>query len=80
LHWDFSPGLTFADQVHRRFGSTVHFSSSPSSKEFFLVVFSLRPRSPSMKNLLVWFYNAVWVEIDLVIVCFNKVIIVFVSQ
>jgi hypothetical protein len=38
LHWDFSPGLAFADQVRRCFGSTVHFSSSPSSKEFFLVV------------------------------------------
>jgi hypothetical protein len=28
----------FADQVRRCFGSTVHFSSSPSFKEFFLVV------------------------------------------
>ena len=37
LHWDFSPSLAVADQVHRRFGSTVHFSPSPGAKEFFLV-------------------------------------------
>jgi hypothetical protein len=38
LRWDFSPGLALADQVRRHFGSTVHFSPSPSAKEFFLVV------------------------------------------
>lgn len=38
LHWDFNPGLSVADQVHRRFGSTVHFSPSRNTKEFFLVV------------------------------------------
>jgi hypothetical protein len=38
LHWDFSPGLAVEDQVCRRFGSWVHFSPSPGSKEFFLVV------------------------------------------
>ena len=38
LHWDFSPGLAFASQVRRKFGSTVHFSPSPTAKEFFLVV------------------------------------------
>jgi hypothetical protein len=38
LHWDFSPGLAFEDQVRRRFGSTVHFSPSSGAKEFFLVV------------------------------------------
>ena len=38
LHWDFSPGLAFASQVRRKFGSTVHFSPSPTVKEFFLVV------------------------------------------
>jgi hypothetical protein len=38
LHWDFSPGLAVAAQVHHRFGSLVHFSSSSSGKEFFLVV------------------------------------------
>lgn len=37
LHWDFAPGLKVADQVRWRFGSTVHFSASPGSKEFFLV-------------------------------------------
>jgi hypothetical protein len=30
--------LAFEDQVHRRFGSTIHFSSSSGAKEFFLVV------------------------------------------
>jgi hypothetical protein len=38
LHWDFSPGLALADQVRRRFGSSVHFSPSSPAKEFFLVV------------------------------------------
>jgi hypothetical protein len=38
LHWDFSPGLAVEEQVRRRFGSSVHFSPSPGSKEFFLVV------------------------------------------
>lgn len=38
LHCDFAPGLALADQVRRRFGSTVHFSPSRDSKEFFLVV------------------------------------------
>jgi hypothetical protein len=38
LHWDFSPGLAIEKQVHRRFGSTVHFHPSSSLKEFFLVV------------------------------------------
>lgn len=37
LHWDFSPGLAVAAQVRQRFGSTVHFSPSGSTKEFFLV-------------------------------------------
>ena len=37
LHWDFSPGLAVADQVRYKFGSEVHFSPSPGSKEFFLV-------------------------------------------
>ena len=32
------PGLAVEDQVRRRFGSTVHFSPSPTAKEFFLVV------------------------------------------
>lgn len=42
LHWDFAPGLTLANQVRRKFGSTVHFSPSRGSKEFFFVVsFSL---------------------------------------
>ena len=39
LHWDFSHGLAVAAQVRRRFGSSVHFSPSGSTKEFFLVVF-----------------------------------------
>jgi hypothetical protein len=38
LHWDFSLGLVFEDQVRRRFGSTVHFTPSSGAKEFFLVV------------------------------------------
>jgi hypothetical protein len=38
LHWDLSLGLALEDQVRRRFGSPVHFSPSPTSKEFFLVV------------------------------------------
>ena len=38
LHWDFNPGIAVADQVRRRFGETVHFSPSRSTKEFFLVV------------------------------------------
>ena len=38
LHWDFAPGLALADQVRRKFGSTVHFSPSRGDKEFFLVV------------------------------------------
>ena len=38
LHWDFNPGLKVEDQVRRRFRSTVHFSPSPTAKEFFLVV------------------------------------------
>jgi hypothetical protein len=38
LHWDFSPGLVVEAQVCHRFGSTAHFSPSPTSKEFFLVV------------------------------------------
>ena len=38
LHWDFNPGLAVAEQVRRRFISTVHFSPSASTKEFFLVV------------------------------------------
>ena len=38
LHWDFAPGLPLADQVRRKFGSTVHFSPSRDAKEFFLVV------------------------------------------
>lgn len=38
IHWDFSPGLKLADQVHAKFGSTVHYSSSSGTKEFFLVV------------------------------------------
>lgn len=38
LHWDFNPGLAVAEQVRRHFGSTVHYSPSPSSKEFFLAV------------------------------------------
>ena len=37
LHWDFAPGLALADQVRRRFGSTVHFFPSRDVKEFFLV-------------------------------------------
>ena len=37
LHWDFAPGLALADQVGRKFGSTVHFSPSRDAKEFFLV-------------------------------------------
>jgi hypothetical protein len=37
LHWDFAPVLAVAAQVRRRFGSSVHFSPSSSSKEFFLV-------------------------------------------
>src|SRR3954468_18030086 len=37
LHWDFHPGLEVEKQVRHRFRSTVHFSSSPASKEFFLV-------------------------------------------
>ena len=37
LHWDFAPGLALSDQVRRKFGSTVHFSPSRDSKEFFLV-------------------------------------------
>lgn len=42
LHWDFSAGLAVADQVRRRFRSTVHFSPGFNTKEFFLVVtFSL---------------------------------------
>lgn len=42
LRWEFAPALALADQVRRRFGSTVHFYSSRNSKEFFLVVsFSL---------------------------------------
>ena len=42
LHWDFAPGLSLADQVRRKFGSTVHFCPSRDAKEFFLVVlFSL---------------------------------------
>ena len=39
LHWDFNPGLAVADQVRRRFGSTVHFSPVHGTKEFFLVVY-----------------------------------------
>ena len=39
LHWDFKPGQAIADQVRRRFGSTVHFSPSNGTNEFFLVVF-----------------------------------------
>ena len=38
LHWDFAPGLALADQLRRKFGSTVHFSPSRDAKEFFLVV------------------------------------------
>lgn len=38
LHWDFNPGLAVADQVGRRFGETIHFSPSRSTKEFFWVV------------------------------------------
>ena len=38
LHWDFSPGQALADQVRRRFGSSVHFSPRSSAKEFFQVV------------------------------------------
>lgn len=38
LHWDFAPRLALADQVRRKFGSTVHFSPSRDRKEFFLVV------------------------------------------
>ena len=38
LHWDFSPGQAVEAQVRARFGSTVHFSPSASTKEFFLVV------------------------------------------
>src|SRR4051812_9998697 len=37
LHWDFGPGLKIAGLVRSRFGSTVHFSPSPTIKEFFLV-------------------------------------------
>jgi hypothetical protein len=36
LLWDFLPGLAVAAQVHRRFNSQVHFSSSLATKEFFL--------------------------------------------
>ena len=39
LHWDFSPGLAVADQVRRRFGSSVHFSPDGPTKDFFLVVY-----------------------------------------
>ena len=39
LHWDFNPGLKVAAQVRRRFGTTVHFSPSVRSKEFFLVLY-----------------------------------------
>ena len=38
LHWDFALGLTLADQVRRRFGSTVHFSPSRDSKKLFPVI------------------------------------------
>lgn len=38
LHWDFNPGLAVADQVRRKFHSTVHPTPRSSSKEFFLVV------------------------------------------
>ena len=38
IHWDFSPGLALVDQVRCCFGSSVPFSPSSSSKEFFLVV------------------------------------------
>lgn len=38
LHWDLNPGRKVADQVRSRFGSTVHFSPSRDTKEFFLVV------------------------------------------
>lgn len=38
LHWDLNPGLSIAEQVRHRFGSTVHFSPSSTSKEFILVV------------------------------------------
>ena len=38
LHCDFSPGLAVADQVRKRFGSSVHFSPSRGASEFFLVV------------------------------------------
>ena len=39
LHWDFSPGLALADQVRRKFSSSVHFSPKSGAKEFFLVVY-----------------------------------------
>jgi hypothetical protein len=38
IHWDFSPGLAVEAQVRRHFGSSVHFSPSSGSSEFFLVV------------------------------------------
>lgn len=37
MHWDLNPGLKVADQVRSRFRSSVHFSPSSGSKEFFLV-------------------------------------------
>lgn len=37
LHWDFNPGISFAYQIQRRYGCTVHFSPSRDIKEFFLV-------------------------------------------
>ena len=53
IHWDFSPGLALADQVRCRFGSSVHFSPSSSSKEFFLVVSFSSASFPLSEELVV---------------------------
>ena len=50
LHWDFSPGLAVANQVRRRFDSTVHFSPSSGAKEFFLVVSFTSASFPLSEN------------------------------
>lgn len=58
LHWDFNPGLTVAAQVRRRFGTTVHFSPSNGSKEFFLVVYFSSAFSTCWRNLWVLPFSA----------------------
>lgn len=42
LGWDFSAGQFFSDNVHRRYGTPVHFSSYFGSRPFLLVVDFLR--------------------------------------